>query len=178
MSYSVYKPRERAAFPWEWLLLAGGVILLLAGVPVAISKLRGVRNNNPGNVEKGIAWKGLAAQQPDPRFANFVHPKWGFRAIARILLGDWKEGQNTVRSLIEEWSPALDRDPVTGIIRKQNTESYVQAVAKHLKVMPNAPINVPQRLPELLDAIARHENSGYKYDPAIIAEGILLERVA
>lgn len=154
-----------------WLILGG---LLLAGGGIVAYKLtRGVRNNNPGNIEKGIQWKGLASAQPDSRFATFVHPKWGFRAIARILLGDWREGQNTVRSLIEEWSPAADPTNQTG-----STAAYVAAVAKRLTVNPDAPINVPDRLPQLLDAIARHENSGYGYDPAIIAEGILLERTA
>ncbi len=154
-----------------WIILGG---LLLAGGGIVAYKLaRGVRNNNPGNIEKGIAWKGLASTQPDPRFATFVHPKWGFRAIARILLGDWREGQNTVRSLIEEWSPAADPTNPAG-----STAAYVADVSKRLKVGPDQPINVPDRLPQLLDAIARHENAGYAYDPAIIAEGIALERTA
>lgn len=156
-------------------LLIGGLVLLGGGI-VAISKLRGVRNNNPGNIEKGIRWKGLAAVQADPRFLTFVHPKWGFRAIARILLGDWREGQNTVRSLIEEWSPPVD--VFAGKAKPQNTEAYVSAVAKHLRVSPDQSINVPDKLPLLLDAIARHENLGYRYDPGIIAEGIALERTA
>lgn len=157
-----------------WIFLGG---LLLIGGTVAIAKLtRGVRNNNPGNIEKGIKWKGLAATQPDTRFATFVHPKWGFRAIARILLGDWREGQNTVRSLIEEWSPPTD--VFAGTAKPQDTGAYVAAVARHLHVGPDQPINVPEKLPLLLDAIARHENAGYRYDPAIIAEGIALERMA
>jgi hypothetical protein len=144
---------------------------------MAVIKLtRGVRNNNPGNIEKGTAWKGLASAQPDPRFASFVHPKWGFRAIARILLGDFREGQNTVRSLIEEWSPPTDI--FAGTSKPQNTSAYVAAVAKHLKVLPDTPINVPLKLPQLLDAIARHENGGYVYNPSIIAEAIALEKTA
>ncbi|MGE0294720.1 MAG: structural protein [Hyphomonadaceae bacterium] len=150
-----------------------GSFLLLGGTVVALKLTRGVRNNNPGNIEKGIKWKGLAAAQPDPRFLTFAHPKWGFRAIARILLGDFREGQNTVRSLIEEWSPQADPTNKAG-----STEAYVRAVAKHLNVGPDQPISVPDKLPGLLDAIARHENAGYRYDPAIIAEGIALERLA
>ena len=157
-----------------WIML--GSMVLLGGTAVAIRLARGVRNNNPGNIEKGIKWKGLAAVQSDPRFATFVHPKWGFRAIARILLGDWREGQNTVRSLIEEWSPPID--VFGGVAKPQNTEAYVQAVARHLKVGTDQPIKVPERLPELLDAIARHENSGYRFAAADIAEGIALERLA
>lgn len=158
------------------LAIVIGSFVLLGGTAVALKLTRGVRNNNPGNIEKGIKWKGLAAVQPDPRFATFIHPKWGFRAIARILLGDWREGQNTVRSLIEEWSPPID--VFGGVAKPQNTEAYVQAVAKHLRVKADQPINVPDKLPGLLDAIARHENAGYRYDPAIIAEGIALERTA
>lgn len=158
------------------LLIIGGIVLLAGGGIVAVKLTRGVRNNNPGNIEKGTAWKGLAAVQSDQRFATFAHPKWGFRAIARILLGDFKEGQNTVRSLIEEWSPPIDI--FQGSAKPQATEAYVQAVAKHLRVAANAPINVPARLPELLDAIARHENSGYRYPASVIADGIALERTA
>jgi len=155
------------------LLIGGGVFLLAGGTAVVISKMRGVRNNNPGNIEKGIAWKGLATAQPDSRFATFAHPKWGFRAMARIILGDFKEGQNTVRSLIEEWSPQADKTNPAG-----STANYVNAVARALNVAPDAPINVPAKLPVLLDAMARHENGGYRFNPADIAAGITLERTA
>lgn len=152
-----------------WLALGGAVALAaLGGTAVAISRAH--RNNNPGNVEKGLAWKGLDATRTDQRFAVFVAPEWGFRAMARILLGDWREGQNTVRSLINEWAPP----------HENNTGAYVGAVARALGVGPDAPINVPARLRDLLRAIARHE-SGYLPAPwtdSVIDRGILLERTA
>jgi len=37
---------------------------------------RGIRNHNPGNIEKGDPWQGLAADQSgDPRFAVFAAPE-------------------------------------------------------------------------------------------------------
>lgn len=158
--------------PGLWIALGAGALLLAGGggAIVAVRGARAERNNNPGNIEKGIAWKGLDPTRADSRFAVFTAPEWGFRAMARILLGDWREGQNTVRSLIHEWAPPHEND----------TGAYVSQVARALGVQPDAPINVPAKLPDLLRAIARHE-TGYwpaSWTPAVIERGILLERTA
>ena len=152
-----------------WLALGAGAVALIGG-GVALSVSRAERNNNPGNIDKGLSWKGLDASRTDPRFAVFIAPEWGFRAMARILLGDWREGQNTVRSLINEWAPPSEND----------TGAYVKAVAKELRVLPDGPIDVPSRLRDLLRAIARVEAGGVpaSWTDAVIDRGILLERAA
>lgn len=153
-----------------WILAGAGVLALVGGGVVAAKISRAERNNNPGNIEKGIAWKGLDATRADPRFAVFVAPQWGFRAMARILLGDYREGQRTVRSLIHEWAPPVEND----------TGAYVMAVARALNVGPDTPLDVPARLRDLLRAIARHE-AGYlpaSWNDAVIEQGIALERSA
>jgi hypothetical protein len=131
---------------------------------------RGIRNNNPGNIERNsIRWKGMAAdQRGDDRFVIFVSPQWGIRAMARILLGDWREGQNTVASLIQEWAPPVEN----------NTSAYVQAVANALGVDPYEPIVVPARLRELIVSIIKHENGQQPYPDHIIQLGIDMERSA
>lgn len=150
-----------------WWLIGLG-ILAAAGTGVYVA-LRGVRNNNPGNIDRTtIKWKGMSPVQSDARFITFVAPEWGFRAIARILLGDFHEGQNTVHSLINEWAPPTEND----------TGAYVKAVAKAVGVGIDEPFNVPAKLPQLLDAIARHENAGYRYPPDVILKGIDLEKNA
>ena len=42
---------------------------------------RGIRNNNPLNIERSKSkWQGLAEHQRDPRFAQFKSMTWGIRA--------------------------------------------------------------------------------------------------
>lgn len=131
---------------------------------------RGIRNNNPGNIERNsIRWKGMAPDQSgDKRFIIFVRPEWGIRAIARILLGDWREGQNTIASLISEWAPEEEND----------TKAYIKAVAKACKTDPYRPCNIPKLLVPLIGAIIQHENGIQPYSPQLIQLGIDLERSA
>lgn len=163
--------RQNERGPLFWILAGLAAVAAVGGGVVVAQKItRAVRNNNPGNIEKGLPWKGLAASSTDPRFAEFVAPQWGFRAMARILLGDFKEGQNTVRSLISEWAPSTEN----------NTAAYIAAVARELRVQPDQSFDVPGRLRDLLRAIARHE-SGYlpaAWTDAVIDNGITLERLA
>ena len=155
----------------EILLWIGLAALLLGGGAVAYKLTRGVRNNNPGNIEKGASWKGLdpARTAAESRFAVFVSPQYGFRALARVLRNyQANYGLKSVRQIINRWAPPVEND----------TGAYVNAVARHLNVAPDATINVVANLPKLLDAIARHENAGYQYPAQVIAEGIALERTA
>lgn len=130
---------------------------------------RGIRNNNPGNIERTkVRWKGMAADQPDPRFITFNAPEWGIRAIARILLGDWREGQNTIASLISEWAPEHEND----------TKAYIAAVGKACQTDPYRPCNVPELLVPIITAIIKHENGSQPYSADLIQLGIDLERSA
>lgn len=130
---------------------------------------RGIRNCNPGNIERtSVRWKGMAVAQPDPRFIRFTAPQWGIRAIARILLGDWREGQDTIASLIHEWAPPVEND----------TDAYVEAVGRAAGVDPYQPADVPALLPKIIAAIIRHENGMQPYSAETIQLGIDLERAA
>lgn len=83
---------------------------------------RGIRNNNPGNIEWGDPWQGLVhqSQASDPRFCQFVKPADGIRAIARTLItyqdkrraGD---GSNidSILEVIQRWAPGKDNNPTT-----------------------------------------------------------------
>lgn len=135
-----------------------------------MSRPRGVRNNNPGNIERtSVKWKGMAPDQSgDPRFIVFTAPEWGLRAIARILMGDWREGQNTIASLIAEWAPPHEND----------TSSYIRAVGKAAGVDPYQSCDVPALLPKIIPAIVKHENGVQPYSPELIQLGIDLERSA
>ena len=124
---------------------------------------RGIRNNNPGNIEKGAPWDGLAADQSgDDRFAVFSSPVWGVRALARVL-GTYREryGLTTVRGIVSRWAPA----------NENNTEAYIQAVANEIGV-PDRVALVTEDYPALIKAIIRHENGVQPYPDSIIREGI------
>lgn len=109
-----------------------------------------------------------ADQSADPRFIVFTAPQWGLRAIARILLGDWREGQNTIASLIEEWAPPHEND----------TAAYVRAVGLAAGADPYRPADIPSLLPKIIPAIVKHENGVQPYSPELIQLGIDLERSA
>ena len=49
---------------------------------------RGIRNNNPGNIECGSPWQGLRPQneRTDNRFAQFADQVFGIRALACVLI--------------------------------------------------------------------------------------------
>jgi hypothetical protein len=133
---------------------------------IAQTVTRGIRNNNPGNIEKsGAPWQGLAAVQPDPRFVVFSSPEYGIRALAKILLNYQRlHAVRTVDGIIHRYAPAREND----------TASYVRAVAKALGVDPIEPINVADYLPDLVRAIIVHENGIQPYDAGTIRRGVAL----
>ncbi len=144
------------------LIIAIATGVIRAGLP------RGLRNNNPGNIRStGIQWQGMAAIQFDPEFVVFKHPKYGFRAMVRILRSYQQRGLNSVQKIIETYAPKSENE----------TESYVQFVSKQLGVNPNQPIDTERQLFPLLKAISTFEN-GFAfinfYADNTINEGIAL----
>jgi|DewCreStandDraft_4_1066084.scaffolds.fasta_scaffold05366_6 hypothetical protein len=155
-----------AALLWLWSRTEQGAGVIARTFDRTLP--RGIRNNNPGNIERtGTRWRGMAAEQSDPRFVVFEAPEWGLRAMARILKNDILAGRNTVRALIYEWAP-----PTENV-----TDAYVVAVARALGVGPDEPIGL-DRLPALMRAITRHENGVDPYPPELYARAIQLEQTA
>jgi hypothetical protein len=126
---------------------------------------RGIRNNNPGNLENnGTPWQGLAERQTDPRFYQFESPVWGIRALARTLK-TYREryGLNTAVDIISRWAPPHEND----------TASYARAVARALGTDPYTYISdSPETRLMLVKAIIRHENGIQPYPDDLIIEGI------
>lgn len=137
---------------------------------------RGVRNNNPGNIDRSaVAWQGevrtAAARKQEARFCVFESPEFGFRALAKTLLTYRnKHGLRTVKAIINRWAP-----PTENI-----TTAYVREVAKALGVDPETSIDVRERATMfgLAKAIARHENGGNFWDDATIHQGLTLAGIA
>ena len=73
---------------------------------------RGERNNNPGNIRTGSTWQGLSLQQTDADFCVFTDPKFGIRALAKVLLlfvvfflgSCTQEQQNRISKGIQNWT--------------------------------------------------------------------------
>lgn len=83
---------------------------------------RGIRNNNPGNIENnGTAWLGLCEEQNDPRFCQFSKMEYGCRALLKTLLTyRRKHGLVTIRGIINRWAPSVEN----------NTSGYMSRVSK------------------------------------------------
>jgi len=128
---------------------------------------RGERNNNPGNIRHGSNWQGLADQQSDTDFCTFTDPKYGFRALAKVLLFyQQRYGLDTVRGIISRWAPP----------NENNTDAYISAVAGKMGCDPDTHLDVRnyKEMYPLVDAITRHENGRNKYPRNVIDAGLAL----
>lgn len=130
---------------------------------------RGERNNNPGNIRHGSNWQGLAGMQPDPDFCTFTDAKYGFRALAKVLLVYRAKGFDTIRTIIERWAPSSEN----------NTGAYVAAVAHHMGCDPDTHLDVMDysQMYPLVCAIVRHENGRNNYLRSTIDAGLALAGV-
>lgn len=94
---------------------------------MAKQKPRGIRRNNPGNIEWGSPWQGLAKPEdyPADRFAAFISPVWGIRALARTLITYYDKRKandgskiDSLREIVERWAPASDNNDVGAYARQ------------------------------------------------------------
>lgn len=137
---------------------------------------RGVRNNNPGNIDRtAVAWQGEdrseSARSREHRFCVFLTPEAGFRALAKtILTYRGKYSLRTVRGIINRWAPPVEND----------TSAYVMQVSAALGVKPDDVINVKDRATMfgIAKAIAKHENGGDYWDDEVIHQGLTLAGIA
>lgn len=131
---------------------------------------RGVRNNNPGNIDRtNTVWQGEdrspEALRREPRFCVFETPQAGFRALAKTLLTyQNKHGLRTVREIINRWAPPVEN----------NTEAYISQVAREVGVGSREVVSLNKQVPlqRMVTAIARHENGGLFWDAAVIEAGV------
>jgi hypothetical protein len=114
---------------------------------------RGIRNNNPGNIDHhdNTRWLGEVVPSHDGRFCTFVNMACGIRAIAKLLLTyQNKYSCRTVSDFIHRWAPPTEND----------TGAYVAAVSLAVGVTPTATIVplTPQTTQAMVRAIIMHEN--------------------
>lgn len=119
-------------------------------------------NNNPLNI-KGSNWLGQVGQDKFGH-AIFASPDYGFRAAARLLLNyKAKHGITTIDALVERFC--------TG-----NKQSYKQFLSSHLNVQPTDEIDIQDRLPELLRAMARFESGQWYEEELFLPYSVLSSR--
>ncbi|MDC9616033.1 structural protein [Xenorhabdus khoisanae] len=123
---------------------------------------RGIRNNNPGNIDHNPAnkWQGQLRHDPklEPRFCRFVTAEYGIRALMKLLTNYHKNGYQSVSKMIDRWAPT----------NENNTSAYIKGVAKALNVDPNQALDINKpTLIVLAKSIIRHENGKQPYSDDI-----------
>jgi hypothetical protein len=114
-----------------------------------LSLPRGIRNNNPLNIEAGAFTSGQPGfSGSDGRFARFAEPQQGVDAASKLLdTYQSKHGLNTVNGIIARWAPS----------NENNTRSYAATVARQMGVHPDQPLT-PEQRPALIAAMGQVEN--------------------
>lgn len=135
---------------------------------------RSVRNNNPGNLNRGQPWQGLQdpthmtpEQKAETRFAVFVDPEHGFRAMAKLLMNyETMYGVHTIAGAINRWAPPFEN----------NTKNYIDHVCNDLGVRPNQVVSLRESktLCALLTSISTMEAGGWYFTAEQVAKGVEL----
>jgi hypothetical protein len=127
-------------------------------LPMTDTRPRGIRNNNPGNLEyhAGIAWRGQVGT--DGRYAVFDTSVNGIRAMM-INLHTYmrRDGVNTVREIITRWAPHGENP----------TEAYIQFVARKVGASAEQPLLWESNVIALAQAISEFENGGVFYTESV-----------
>ena len=125
-----------------------------------VSEVRGLRNNNPLNIEQGEDWQGLAGEQLDTRFATFEDAEHGLRAGAKVLKTyQDKHGLKTVRDMIKRWAPEHENP----------TDAYVNNVASAVGVGADDEISIGnnEQTKNMLMAMVNQENGEQPFDSEV-----------
>ena len=113
---------------------------------------RGIRNNNPGNVERtSERWLGMSEEQSDTRFMVFKTPEYGIRCLQRLLINYQERHQiNTIRKIIDRWAPSVEN----------NTSAYVWHISRITGFDPDESLDLLDKYTNIAitKAIVRHEN--------------------
>ena len=128
---------------------------------------RGIRNNNPGNIEYGPFARSHGATGSDGRFAIFPTPEQGIRAIAALQTTyENKYGLKSPYERINRWAPAFEN----------NVNSYANAVAGGMGIDSSDPFSfVDANMDDdvaFVAAMIQHENGYQPYDLSTIAQAL------
>lgn len=134
-------------------LLIGAIVSALTYVAYTKTYPRGIRNNNPGNIEynPGNEWTGqIGAEMIGGRFAAFETMPAGVRALSILLINYYERyGLQTVTAIINRWAPSVENE----------TGSYIAHVSEKMGVNPFEVFELNEtNLTNLTAAIIKQEN--------------------
>lgn len=137
---------------------------------------RGIRNNNPGNIDynPGNDWRGqykpsdIPQASRDSRFAQFQAPEYGIRAmLITFRTYQTKYQKTTIAQMIGRWAPPVEND----------VASYVASVSSAVGVPSNVPLDLTNQdlAVKFLKAVIKHETGvAQPYSDAVVALGVKL----
>lgn len=141
--------------------------------------VRAVRNSNPGNLDRSTSnkWQGLAdphemtpEQRAEKRFCVFKAPKWGFRAMAVLLINyQDKHELHTISGVINRWAPPSEND----------TTAYISHVCRLTGFSAAEFLNFHKYEDSfpVIKAIATHECGGWFFQDRDLTAGLTLAGV-
>lgn len=140
----------------------------------------GVSLNNPGNIEKGAEWQGLASVQTHARFATFEGPEWGIRAIARTLITYFDKRKandgskiDTTLEIAQRWAPASDNNP-TYEYAQYLANKVSRALDRQVKATDTIDLYDEKTMRAVVEGIIEFENGGNPYPKHVITNGLTL----
>lgn len=89
-----------------------------AGFPAMLSQPRGIRNNNPGNLNYAGQAGATKEAGENGRFAVFSSMQEGVGALYRQLQLYFKRGVNTIEAIVNKYAPAGDNNNVAAYIQQ------------------------------------------------------------
>ena len=131
----------------------------------------GIRQNNPGNLERTKKgkdpWRGEIARHG--RFAHFLDMEWGVRAAAINLISYYRNKKivppiRTIRQAVTRWAPHHENP----------TDRYEENVAEWSGLPVDSPLKLDaaETLVKILPAMFRQENGTNKGKPWVEAATI------
>jgi len=149
---------------WPWLLVAAAVIVGRMATkkkddaapsnpkaPSTTSGVRGIRNNNPGNIRKGSKkiWLGEVWPSQDASFSQFMTMAYGVRALFIDLVNKHKNGYNSVQKIIYRYAPPTEN----------YSARYAKFVADAMGLTVTQPFAMTEaNLVKFAKAVAKFEN--------------------
>lgn len=134
-------------------------VILLSGA-LYMAKSKGLRNNNPLNIEEnGTAWEGKAGD--DGRFVIFETVEHGLRAAGRILRTYATKHQlTTIAGIISRWAPPVEN----------NTQNYINFVSQKTGIPADQALT-RETYPKVVAAMIHMENGSQPFDLDKIRQG-------
>lgn len=114
---------------------------------------RGLRNNNPGNLEKTNGKWGAEVDGKDSRFATYATPEAGLNALSNLLIN--KYNGLSLEKIISKYAPSHEND----------TNSYIKNLASSAGIDSKTPLNLNDpniRIP-VMKGIIKIENGFQPY---------------